>query len=571
MKTMRTLVLAAALGAALSGCDDFLKQDPVGTIAGEQLDTPDNVEGMVTAAYAALGNDHWITPYTSLWPYGDLRSGDAYKGGGGTGDVFEYNGLEQFVFVQPTYGPLDRLWSRLYVGVARTNDALRRLGGMTEQQLPAKATRVAEMRFVRAHFYFLLKVLYDRVPWIDETVPEGEYGTVSNVALTSDQLWQKIADDFQFAATNLPVTQADEGRANRLAATAYLAKVQLYRAYTQNATHAVTGIDRARLEDVVRLTNEVISSGRYGLTADFADNFLWETEDNREAVFAVEMSLADGTPNGRVDMGNGLNYHMGPGYGCCWFHIPSQNLINAFKTDAAGLPQHATFNQTSLVDSADFWRTSVDPRVDHTVGIVSHPFKYDPAYVFQASWARTPQVYGAHSSMKELQHPKSPGLVAVGPFWASAKDWGVIRYADVLLWRAEALIELGRQAEALPLVNQVRERAAASTARLKYANGTPISNYAARPYPAAGWTQDYARQALRFERRLEFAMEGVRFFDLVRWGIAAQSLNDYLAVERTRHDYLQQARFTAGRDEYLPIPQAQIDFTSGLYKQNPGY
>ena len=571
MKTLRTLVVASALGVGLPACDGFLEKDPVGTIAGEQLNTPANVDGMVVAAYAALGNDHWITPYTSMWPYGDLRSGDAYKGGGGTGDVNEYNSLEQFVFVQPTMGPLDNMWYRLYIGVARANDALRRLGELSEQQFPARTARQAEMRFVRGHFYFQLKRLYDRVPWIDETVPESELATISNVALTDDELWAKIAADFQFAATNLPATQSEEGRATRLAATAYLAKVQLYRAYVQNETHAVTGVDRTRLEDVVRLTDAVINSGQYGLTADFAENFLWETEKNREAVFKINMSVADGTPNGRVDMGNGLNYNMAPGYGCCWFHIPSQNLINAFKTDASGLPQFGTFNQRSLVDSVDYWTNSVDPRIDHTVGIVSHPFKYDPTFIFRPSWARTPQVYGTHSSMKELQHPKSGGLVAVGPFWASAKDVAVIRYADVLLWKAEALIELGRHAEALPIVNQIRARAASSTGRLKYANGTPVSNYNVRPYSGAGWTQEYARQALRFERRLEFAMEGVRFFDLVRWGVAAQTLNEYLAVEKTRHDYLQNARFTAGRDEYLPIPQAQIDFTSGLYKQNPGY
>jgi hypothetical protein len=574
MKTLKHLVAAAALGVALSGltaCDTFLKHDPVGTIASEQLNTPENVEGMAVAAYAALGNDHWITPYTSMWPYGDLRSGDAYKGGGGTGDVFEYNGLEQFVFVQPTFGPLDNLWYRLYVGVGRANDALRRLNAIDERTFPQKVTRQAEMRFVRGHFYFLLKELYNRVPYVDETLDGSNYATVSNVALSSDSLWANIAADFRFAADHLPATQPEEGRVNKYAATAYLAKVQLYRAYVQNDNHAVANVDPARLQQVVQLADAVINSGQYALTDDFADNFLWETEKNREAVFKIEMSVADGTPNGRVDMGNGLNYHMGPGYGCCWFHIPSQNLINAFKTDASGLPQLTAFNATSLVDSADYWKSTVDPRVDHTVGIASHPFKYDPTYIFRESWTRVPQVYGVHSSMKELQPPKSPSLVAVGPFWASSKDIEVIRYADVLLWKAEALIELGRQGEALPLINQIRARAAASTRRLTYANGTPISNYNVKPYSGANWSQDYARQALRFERRLEFAMEGVRFFDLVRWGIAAQTLNDYFAVEKTRHDYLQQAHFTAGRDEYLPIPQPQIDFTSGLYKQNPGY
>jgi hypothetical protein len=173
--------------------------------------------------------------------------------------------------------------------------------------------------------------------------------------------------------------------------------------------------------------------------------------------------------------------------------------------------------------------------------------------------------------MKELQHPNSPSLRAVGPFWASSKDWTVIRYADVLLWKAEALIELGRHAEALPLINGIRERAANSTARLKYADGSAVANYRTQPYPANLWTQSFAREALRWERRLELALEGHRFFDLVRWGVAEQTLNAYLEVEKTRHDYLRNAQFTAGRDEYLPIPQQQIDFSEGRYQQNPGY
>jgi hypothetical protein len=571
MKSIQTLISAAALCLTLSSCQDFLGYDPKGTIAGEQLDTPENVEGLVTAAYASLGNAHWIAPYTSLWPYGDVRADDAYKGGGGTGDIFEYNSIEQFVFVQPNFGPVDNMWYRLYVGISRANQALRRLEALPEGELAARTVRQAEMRFIRGHFYFVLKILFDQVPYIDETVPEEEYEQISNVDLSDAELWERIAADFRFAVDNLPVDQPEKGRADRHAATAYLAKVQLYRSYAQDDRHQVTGIDQTLLQQVVALTDEVIASGRYGLTLDFGDNFLWETEDNMEVVFAIEMSRDDGTPNGRVDMGNGLNYHMGPGYGCCWFKIPSQNLINAFQTDAAGLPSFNTYNGSSLTDSIDYWTNTVDPRLDHTVGIESHPFKYDPNYIFQASWARTPQVYGAHSSMKELQHPNSPSLRAVGPFWASSKDWTVIRYADVLLWKAEALIELGRHAEALPLINGIRERAANSTARLKYADGSAVANYRTQPYPANLWTQSFAREALRWERRLELALEGHRFFDLVRWGVAEQTLNAYLEVEKTRHDYLRNAQFTAGRDEYLPIPQQQIDFSEGRYQQNPGY
>ncbi len=578
MKTIRFLLATAALGAAvlpLAGCNDFLKKNPAGVVSSTDLNTSTNIEGMVTAAYAGLGNDYWIYPYSSPWPYGDLRSGDAYKGGGGTGDVNEYNDLEHFTLVQPTLGPFDQMFYQLYVGIGRANDALRRLDAVSTTTMPDKVTRQAEMRFVRGHFYFILKELFNRVPWIDENLDVNQYPKVSNVALSNDSLWSNIAADFRFAAANLPNNQGpnlggDEGRANKFAAEAYLAKVQLFRAYVQNDAHQVTSIDQSKLQDVLTLTGDVMT-GPYALTANFGDSFQFATEKNSEAIFKIIMSQSDGTPNGRVDMGNGLNYTMTKAYGCCWFHIPSQNLINAFKTDANGLPQFTTYNQTSLVDSASFQTNTVDPRLDYTVGIVGHPFKADPTFIFDSSWTRTPQVYGAHSSMKELQDPSCGCVVKVGPFFASSKDIEVIRYADVLLMRAEALIELGRPAEALPLINQIRTRAAASTGKLKYASGAPISSYKIQPYSGAGWTQDYARQALRFERRLEFAMEGRRFFDLVRWGIAAQEVNAYLAVEQTRHDYLQGSHFTAGRDEYLPIPQNQINFTQGLYQQNPGY
>ncbi len=152
-----------------------------------------------------------------------------------------------------------------------------------------------------------------------------------------------------------------------------------------------------------------------------------------------------------------------------------------------------------------------------------------------------------------------------------AKNYDIIRYDDVLLMLAEAYIELGQHANALPLINQIRARAAASTGKLRKADGTFASNYNVQQYPSAGWTQAYARTALQWERRLEFATEGSRFFDLVRWGTAAPTLNGYITIEKNRRPFLATAVFTAGRDEYLPIPQSEITFTNGLYKQNPGY
>ena len=174
--------------------------------------------------------------------------------------------------------------------------------------------------------------------------------------------------------------------------------------------------------------------------------------------------------------------------------------------------------------------------------------------------------------MKGLQPVGSPAVEQVGPFYASSKNTIIIRYADALLWKAEALIELGREDEALPIINQVRTRAANSA--VKDADGNDVSNYDVSTYQDGqniNWTQETAREALRFERRLELAMEGWRFFDLVRWGIAAETLNDYFDAEAQRRDYLEDAGFQEGRDEYLPIPQQQIDFSDGSYTQNPGW
>jgi starch-binding outer membrane protein, SusD/RagB family len=263
-----------------------------------------------------------------------------------------------------------------------------------------------------------------------------------------------------------------------------------------------------------------------------------------------------------------LNYpHGAPQYGCCGFHQPSQNLANAFGTDANGLPKFDNFNAGEI----DFKTATVDPRVDHTIGIDGHPYKYQPTILFSNSWVRDAGVYGFYQSMKEQQAADCSCYKKEGPFIGTSKNIDIIRYADVLLWQAEAYIELGQQASALPLINQVRARAAASTTRTRKADGTAPSNYLIKQYDGSNWSQDFARKALQWERRLEFAMESPRFFDLVRWGIAEPMLNAYLAKEKTRRSYLSGAKFTAGRDEYLPIPQREINFTKGLYQQNPGY
>lgn len=557
-------------------CKKYLDYSPKGLVVDEQLNTPANAEKMVIAAYATLSNDDWTFPFNHMWPYGSVRGGDAYKGGGSVSDQGQYDQMEKFNLVQADNGGVNTIWTNLFFNVGRVNDAIQRINKLSETDYPNKKLRLGEMRFLRGHYYFLLKILFKKIPYIDETVAQNDRDKVGNDALNDIQLWDKIAEEFQYGVDNLPVSQTDVGRVNKYAAYAYLAKVRLYEAYEQSATHQVTGINADRLNKVVEACDAVINSGKYKLVDDFAQNWLYPfSENNSESIFAAQYSVNDGTPFGKVNMSSGLNYNMAPPYGCCSFHAPSQNLVNAFKTDlVSGLPLIDTYNNTLMRDSIDFWTNGVDPRLDHTIGVPTHPFKYIPTFIAQVNWQRVPTVYGRYTSMKEVAQYNSPAFKKVGAFFGSATNWAIIKYNDVLLWKAEALIELGRQNEAMPIINLIRERAAKSTGLLKYANSQPVSNYKCLPYVDGvncNWTQDYARKALRFERRLEFALEGVHFFDLVRWGIAKDFINAYFASEKTIIANLSSANFTAGRDEYFPIPTAQITYTAGLYKQNPGY
>lgn len=551
-----------------SSCKKALEYTPTGVLSSSDLTSPTAIEGLVTAAYAAIGNGDMIGPIYSNWAYGSVRSDDAYKGGGGTGDVGEIDALEHYNLVTPTMGAfVTRTWQNLFKSISRANVALRAVNTLDETAFPQKTKRLAELRFLRAHSYFTMKLLYKNIPIFDENATDEEILKTSN-DLSNEESWNKIAADFQFAIDNLPETQPELGRANKLAAQGYLAKLRLYQAYEQDATHHVTNINAARLQEVVTLTQEIILSGKYSLSNDIANNFLPETENGPESVFAIQFTINDGTTAGRLSYEDGLNYpHGAPQYGCCGFHAPSQNLVNAHTTDANGLPNFTTFNNSI----ADLNTATVDPRLDHTVGIDGHPYKYDNTKPFSNSWVRDAGVYGNFHSMRYQQLASSSSYFKLGPFMGTAKNYDILRYDDILLMQAEAYIELGQQDKALPLINQIRARAAASIGKLKKLDGTFPSIYNTKEYPAAGWTQDYARKALRWERRLEFATEGPRFFDLVRWGIAEPTLNAYINVEKTRRTFLATAKFTAGRDEYLPIPQSEITFTNGLYKQNPGY
>ena len=559
MKKLFKIGLIGLILIFFSACTDILNEEPTGILTTENVQNA--YESALTAAYSALGNDHYDKPL-SLWPYGTVRSDDAYKGGSGEQDISTFHFFEISKNISTEFGEVDALWYQCYVSISRANSAIKAINAA--ENLTNKEAKIAEARFLRGHFYFLLKILFKNIPYIDETVPVADYGTISNVALSNDELWQKIADDFKYGVDHLPAKQIDRGRADKYAAAAYLAKTYLYKAYRQenSQSNEVTSINTADLNNVLTNADLVIAS-QYKLEYDFAFNFLpGSFENGSESIFAVQFSGDDGTKFGRVNFADLLSVPMK--LGCCDFLKPSQTLVNAFRTQN-GLPVFENYNTNN-----SGYSEQNDPRLFHTVALPGLAYKYNESLIYDVDWNRSPGTYGVYASLKENVDPTCDCFVPMVPFYANTKNRIVIRHADLLLMKAEALIELNRSAEALPLINSIRSRAKNSTDLIKYANEfIDIKLY--QDGVNCNWTQDFARQALRWERRLELAMEGGRFFDLVRWGVTEQVMNEYYNTEKNRRSYYSEANFTKNKHEYLPIPQQQIKFSKYLYKQNVGY
>lgn len=584
---LKQILTTALVGLTLGACsDDFLENKPQGPLSEANMNDPEAVDLLVNGAYATFGcryadsNDPHLFPVTN-WSYGEVRADNAYKGGGGETDLWEINDMET-ARIQPNNGFLDGKWFNVYCGISRCNSAIRALNKADESIIKVKKTRIAEIRVIRDHWYFELVRLFNRIPYMDIDLPENEYQKVPNNEYTREEHLDRIANDLLEAAESMPERQDEVGRINRNIALAYAAKVKLYQAYEQDPqTNAVVNVNKALLQEVVDLIDQVQG---YDLLDDFQKLDLLEYENGPESVFAIQFSKDDGSGSvGRVNWSMLLNSMTGPG--CPWqgdgFFLPSQDLINAYQTDENGLP---LFDYQSRPDygkvefdadggySLGNIEGNVDPRLDFVTGRPTIRYK---TYTEQPCglWVRNSDTYGYNNTKRFWLSPESPEATQGWPWGASALNWQIIRYADLLLYKAEALIEIGGNGldEARSLINRVRSRAM-NSAYVKDFNDPSknAANYKIGLYPASGWTQDYARQALRTEMRLEKAMEGERFFDLVRWGIAKETMNNYFAAEKDTRIYYQNASFETG-EEYFPVPVAQYNFSGGIYVQNPGY
>lgn len=577
MKNIYKIFLPAAFCLLFNSCNNFIDVPPKGVIDEELAYS--RPEEMVTAAYASLG-DCWYTYPFNLWPYGDVSSDDCLKGGSGTTDT-GYHAMEIWSSLTSTPGELDELWYRLYCNISRCNRALLSLEQYGNSVLGAETTaiRIGEVKFLRAHNYFKLITMFRQVPWIDEKVQEaGTHEQIRNDEFTYYELFDKVIQDLKDAYDVLPEEQKDGGRANKIAAASYLAKCYLTLAWGDGyeATDGVDFINKEYMEKVIDYTDDVVNS-QYGYLEDFGDIFLPEYKNSKESIFAVQCSdyQDDNTTFGRANWSNMLNGCWGI-WSCGWdFHKPSQNLVNAFKTKN-GLPMFDDYNdQISYPINGVTTTQKWDPRLFHTVGMPTFPYKYEAEYTLTKNNSRTPNTYGYYTSMKEVPQ-RSKGETFNGTWQAFAMNDYVFRYTDVMLMRAEALVELDRLSEARTIINDIRQRAANSINKhISYAaNQCEIALYPTSYFQ----DKETARKCLRWERRLEMAMENGRYFDLKRWGIASKTLNAYFKSEsNSSYDgqaygqYYKDAYYTAGKNEFYPIPYNQLYYIPGLYIQNKGY
>ncbi|TLP79286.1 RagB/SusD family nutrient uptake outer membrane protein [Maribacter sp. ACAM166] len=555
----RKIIYFAMLIGILACSDDFTDLPQIGAFEEEFLQTEEGANLFLASAYSMLTGRSNLSVGDSRMRSGDnwfhdVLGGDAHKGSTDN-DLSSLLRLELGEW-DPSNEQLPRKWATLYAGVNRSNAAINAAlaGGLIQVE--------AQARFIRAIYYIELTKMWGNV----SVVSEENFAALEFNQPNSGPAWAVIESDLQFAIANLPtrVNQPDAGRPSTEVAMAFLGKAQLYQS---NYTGALASF------------NSVINSGAYSLNANYLDNFRLEGENGPESIFAIQF-LADGGASFNANPST-LNFPRGGGpFTCCGFYQPSQDLVNAYQTDAAGLPLLDTYNQPGndvtndhLLASSDAFTPHtgpLDPRLDYTVSRRGYDFNGFGIHTGQ-DWIRAQDsdISGPYISKKNI-HQAGDGNVSPVNNRNNGVNYNMMRYADLLLMAAEAEIEAGSLENAFDYVNLVRMRA--KNGEKLQADGVDAANYVVEPYTTAFADQAFARKAVRFERRIELGMEGHRFFDLARWGVSKEVLDAYYENEgRTIPNFGSKVAPFDEAHVVFPIPTAAIDLSEGNLTQNPGY
>ena len=581
-KIMLLILCSGSLLFQYSCSDEFLTKEPPGVAAGSALEGEAGVEALLVGAYSTLqGFGRFGGAMGTDWTYGSGASDEAYKGTS-SGDQTNFNMVERYECL-PSNPYMAERWRDCYNGVARSNQVLVFLKTAQATSTPIPETRAkqieAEAKFLRAWFHFKATRIFEKIPYVQ--TPDELGGILPEEVPNDSEGWDGIEADLQFAIDNLPESFPGlPGRATKYAAMAVKAHAHLY----QNE-HA----------SAKPLLETIITSKKYSLVSNYYDNYNETTENNKESIFEIQASTSAVNHSAMVLAGPTM-HQAGPA-GIGWgFYQPSQTLFEAFQVDNAGLPvldinaREPLANDMGIETAANFVPTDhlLDPRCDWTISRRGVDFLGWGICVGK-SWIREQPNGGPYMTKKFMHLAANKGLQAYGSGFDNNRNFRAYRLAHVLLWRAECAIEDGELDKARELINQVRERAKGSKVVMGLCKTTafagplatnpevdwtkPAANYKVEPYPADSpifQTKEEARKAVRMELMLEFATEGHRFFDLRRWGIAEQVLNDYITRDSNFRNFMKGAVYNPTEDDYWPIPQAQIDIQPSL-KQDPAY
>jgi len=545
----------------LASCsDEFTEKPAIGALSDESLANAKGVELLLIGAYSALdgntigGNEIWGG--ANGWVNESITD-NAHKGSTDSDNTDAYN-LEVFNWTASNPNLLGS-WKSLYSGANRANaviDLISKVEGDYSAEL-------AESRFLRGYFYYNLQIRFGNIPFISEV----EFAATEFNQPNPGPIWDAIEADFQYAMDNLPPTQSAKGKPNTYVAHAFMAKAK---------------IQQKKYAEALSLLEAVIGSGEYSLLAELKDNFNSTGENGSESLFAIQF-FADSGQSFNGAGADTLNFPQGGPFGsCCGFYTPTQDLANAYKTDANGLPLLDTYNQSDIandqgLDDADAFAPeagNLDPRIDYTIGRRGIDYNGWGVHPGQ-SWQRpsASDIGGPYLPKKNVYQAGDDGLRGTGA-WGEQRsgiNWHAVRYADVLLLAAEAAVETGDLEKARGYVNQVRERAMNMT-WVKDAAGNNAANYVIGLYTAPWTDAAVARKAVRMERRLELGMEGHRLTDLRRYGNMADVMAAYIENEsRTISTFKDKMGTYKSHYELFPIPQNAIDLSGGILTQNPGF
>ena len=500
-KYITQLVLTAALLFTIGGCKKFITKEIKGDYPeSEFYKTQAQAVLAINAAYQPLAFTN--ANNNRLWVFGDVASDDAAKGGI-AGDQADIDLVDQFN-ITPINGNLEAMWGLLYEGITRCNIVIKKVPAI-DMDLVLRSRILAEAKFLRAWYYFTLVNIFGEVPVILEPKNADELQIPQSTV--ADIFTKVIEPDLTEAMAGLPdkYTGSDVGRVTNGAATALLAKAYIFQGKWSSA--ALTA-------------EKVIAANTYSLNTFYTHNFdaNFKNNKNPESVFEIQ-HLTGQDPQ----TGNQLNQYFAPQVdGGYFFNAPTQNFVDEFEKTTAGV---------------------YDPRLDYTVGRDSMPW-YN-GEIFLKDWSQA-------TGYLTKKHQQPLAEISKALKGDASLDYVAIRYADVLLWYAEALNELNRSAEALVPLNLVRQRARQSYLYDNTLTGFPNIPNNLLP-DIISTDQNEVRRAIQHERRVELGFEFHRYFDLIRWGAvyAGAALHD-------------KPNFNYALNKYFPIPQSERDRNKAL-------